>query len=195
MRDACSGLRMTLSPRPIPLVIALAAGSTTSALACGASINVVYEGDVRFEHCMALDDRATSKSAAQKSCWEEWGKYYTFGQTRDRVDYARLRQKQLSGDGDGGDGATANRSLALRAVPEPTTVLAPPPMMLADAGRPPEADAAAPDASALDAAELPAAACASQCGDGWASCKKACTTAACEKTCATSYKRCMKKCF
>ena len=43
-------------------------GSATGLLACGASINAVYEGDVRFEHCMALDEHPEEKSTAQKAC-------------------------------------------------------------------------------------------------------------------------------
>lgn len=187
---------MKSSLRRLLLVVALASGSAAFPLACGASINAVYEGDVRFEHCMALDEQTDAKAAAQKGCWEEWVKYYTFGQTRDRVSYARQRQKQLSGESGLGDGAPAPQSLAQRVVPEPTTVLAPPPqLILADAGRPAELDAAAPASSTPDASELPAAACAAQCGETWASCKKVCSNAACEKTCATAYKRCMKKCF
>jgi len=176
------------------LVIALAAGSALSVLACGASLNAVYEGDVRFEHCMALDEGDEVKSTLRKSCWEEWIKYYTFGQTRDRVDYARLRQKQLSGASDFDDGSRSPPAVAQRAVPEPTTVLAPPPMMIVtDAGKAPEADAAA--SSSADALEPPAAACATTCRETWTTAKRACTTAACEKTAAATYKRCMKRCY
>src|SRR3954466_14812757 len=65
------------------------------AVSCGASIQAVYEGDVRFEHCMALDARPDVKPTIRGNCWEEWVKFYTFGQTRDRVDYALMREKQL----------------------------------------------------------------------------------------------------
>ncbi|MFO0593510.1 MAG: hypothetical protein U0441_38570 [Polyangiaceae bacterium] len=174
-------------------VVALAPVCAVSVLACGASINAVYEGDVRFEHCMALDSHSGEKSTIQLSCWDEWVKYYTFGQTRDRVEYARRRQRELSGESDFQE-TSAPSVVAQRAVPEPTNVLAPPPMMFGDAGAP--ADAAPPDASAKpEDAEPPAAACAAQCRDAWTPCKQACTTAACEKTCEKTYKRCMKKCF
>lgn len=166
-----------------------------SALACGASINAVYEGDVRFEHCMALDERGDVKSTIRKSCWGEWVKYYTFGQTRDRVDYARLREKHLSGSSDFDDGSWSPPMLAQRVVPEPTTVLAPPPMTLGDAGASSEVDAAAAASSSASALEPPAAACATPCRETWATAKQACTNAACEKTAAAAYKRCMKKCF
>jgi hypothetical protein len=177
---------------PVFVVVVLASGSAIGALACGASINAVYEGDVRFEHCMALDEHSDEKSTIQRSCWDEWAKYYTYGQTRDRVEYARRRQKQLSGESDFEE-TSAPDVIARRAVPEPTTVLAPPPMMFADAGKPPDADASA--TAKVDAPEPPAAACATQCRDAWTPCKQGCAAASCEKTCAAAYKRCMKKCF
>lgn len=197
MRAAHVGGRLALSMKLPPArtltVVALTPVCAISVLACGASINAVYEGDVRFEHCMALDSHAGEKSTIQVSCWDEWVKYYTFGQTRDRVEYARRRQRELSGESDFEETA-APSLIARRAVPEPTNVLAPPPMMLTDAGAP--ADAATPDASAkVEDAEPPAAACASQCRDAWAPCTRACTSSPCEKTCEKTYKRCMKKCF
>ncbi len=176
---------------PVVVTVVLASGCAIGAIACGASINAVYEGDVRFEHCMALDESSDKKSTIQRSCWDEWAKYYTYGQTRDRVEYARRRQKQLSGESDFEE--TSAPVVAQRAVPEATTVLAPPPMMFADAGKSPDVD---PSAKAkVEAPEPPAAACASQCRDVWTPCKQACTAAACEKTCEKTYKRCMKKCF
>src|SRR5690349_10634748 len=57
--------------------------------ACGASIQALYEGDVRFERCMALDERADVKPTLRRACWDEWLEFYTFGQTRDRIDHAR----------------------------------------------------------------------------------------------------------
>src|SRR3954466_10275807 len=79
------------------------------AISCGASIQAIYEGDVRFEHCMALDSRPDVKPTLRRACWDEWKKFYTFGQTRDRVDYAAVRTAQLSivSDFDEGDWATA----------------------------------------------------------------------------------------
>ncbi len=181
---------------PLGRVLSLAALSTLCAiafLACGASINAVYEGDVRFEHCMALDEHEGEKSTIQRSCWDEWAKYYTYGQTRDRVEYARRRLRELSGASDFEE-TTAPSLVAQRAVPEPTNVLAPPPMMLSDAGPTPDADAS--DASAkVEIADPPAAACATQCRDAWTPCEQACGDASCKKTCEKTYKRCMKKCF
>ena len=63
---------------------------------CGASIQSLYEGDVRFEHCMALDAEPGVKAVFRRACWTEWLTFYTYGQTRDRVTFARKRVKQLS---------------------------------------------------------------------------------------------------
>ena len=176
-------------------MILLAITSATCAIACGASINAVYESDVRFEHCMALEGHAEGKPTTQKTCWDEWVKYYTYGQTRDRVDYARMRQKQLSNESDFSEDKWAPPAVAQRAVPEPTSVLAPPPMMIADAGQASDASADADATSQAPAVEPPGAACATVCRDAWTPCKQACTTPACEKACERKYRTCMDRCF
>jgi hypothetical protein len=169
----------------------------TAATACGASIQALYEGDVRFEHCMALDSRADAKPTLRRACWEEWVQFYTFGQTRDRVEYARLRKKQLSNssDFDEGEWAIAPQPTA-PAVPDPTSVLAPPPLTLASDGGPPELDAGNDaGADAGEDAAPPGARCSVECEQSWTLCRQECTTPACEKRCATRYKGCMRKCF
>jgi hypothetical protein len=179
----------------------LAIALLTAVTACGASIQAVYEGDVRFEHCMALDSRPDTKPTLLSACWEEWVKFYTFGQTRDRVEYAKLRQKQLSTSSDFDEGEWAAQNTRA-AVPEPTSVLEPPPMTLASDGGgapPPPEDAGADggvDAGG-DAAipPPPGAACGSECDESWTFCRKECKSAACEKGCAGNHKRCMRKCF
>lgn len=171
-------------------VFALALASAAGALACGASINAVYESDVRFEHCMAIDDRPGEIAESRKTCWDEWVKYYTYGQTRDRVDYARRRRKDLSDSNDGSKESWAPPALAQRVVPEPTTVLAPPPLTLADAKTAEPAASATP----VKVDDPPSTVCSTQCRDTWTTCKQACTGPACDK-CSATYKRCMKKCF
>jgi len=66
---------------------------------CGASIQAVYEGDVRFERCMALDVRPEIAVGERRECWTDWVVFYTYGQTRDRLRHAHLRIKQLSAGG------------------------------------------------------------------------------------------------
>jgi len=174
--------------------VILAAG----VISCGASIQAVYEGDVRFEHCMAIDSSPDVKPALPAQCWEEWLKFYTFGQTRDRIEHARTRVKQLGASSDFSEGEWRSQPPPkAAAVPDPTSVLAPPPMLLATDGGAQEGGAPL-DGGAADAAAnvpLPGADCAAECEPAYASCRKECKTPACEKGCATKYKRCMKRCF
>lgn len=166
-----------------------------SVVSCGASLQAVYEGDVRFEHCMALDARPDVKPTIRRTCWDEWRKFYTFGQTRDRIEYAALRDRQLSvaSDFDEGDAQLA-RAGGPSAV-EPTSALAPPPRLVAasDAGFVDAQVDAPPDAEADSAP--PAASCAAECEQAWGFCRGECKTAPCDKGCSSKYKRCMKRCF
>lgn len=88
--------------------------------ACGASIHAVYEGDVRFEHCMALDSRPDVRPTIRGACWSEWLDFYTFGQTRDRVEYAEVRGRQLRGTSDFDDGDAPAAQPDRRPVPAPS---------------------------------------------------------------------------
>ncbi|HHH28185.1 MAG TPA: hypothetical protein ENK57_07550, partial [Polyangiaceae bacterium] len=60
-------------------------GASLASVGCGHSIQAVYEADVRFEHCMAMDAQPNVKPRIRKQCWKEWLAFYTYGQTRDRV--------------------------------------------------------------------------------------------------------------
>ena len=183
--------RFTSRMRRRTLFGVVAAMGTT---ACGASIQAVYEGDVRFEHCMALDSRPDIKPTIRKACWEEWVRFYTFGQTRDRVEHARRRERQLSASSDFDEGDWSETPRAPAAVPEPTTVLAPPPMMLVvDAGAPPEASDAGE--TVVEEGPPPGAACAGECDESWKLCRADCRSSSCEKGCTGKYKRCMRRCF
>jgi hypothetical protein len=117
----------------------LALGLPLTALtACGASITALYEGDVRFEHCMALDEESTAKASHRAACWSEWVAHYSFGQTRDRIDYAKRRVRRLEGsEPEGSEPKTVG-------VGAPSSTHAPPPLIeRSDAGAP----APAPSAS------------------------------------------------
>jgi hypothetical protein len=165
-------------------------------VSCGASLQALYEGDVRFEHCMALDSRSDMKPTIRRACWDEWRTYYTFGQTRDRIEYAALRDRQLSGASDFDEGDWQIDGSGGPSSVDPTSALAPPPMLIAapvvDAGVE-DAQADASDAEADSAP--PAAPCASDCEQSWSSCRGECNAASCEKECSSKYKRCMKRCF
>lgn len=179
------------APRLALRLLAALAASCAGALSCGAGIQALYEGDVRFEHCMALDARPDVKPTIRRACWEDWTKFYTFGQTRDRIDYARLREKQLiaSSDFDEADWAAA-RSNGPSAAPDPTSALAPPPMMMATDGGPPAA--LAPDAG--DGGPPARGDCATDCQQSLDACRHDCKTAPCEKACSARYKRCSGRC-
>jgi len=200
-----------LRPSPVSILrskarrlgVALFFLSPAALLACGASIQAVYEGDVRFEHCMALDARPDVKPTIRRACWEEWVTFYTFGQTRDRIDYAQMREQQLSTASDFDEGEWEPvKSSGPSAVPEPTSALAPPPMLLATDGGTESVEVdAGTDAADADTSHTavehapPSADCAAECEQAWNFCRKDCKAAPCEKSCAGKYKRCMKRCF
>ena len=150
---------------------------------------------MRFEHCMALDARPDVKPTIRRTCWDEWRKFYTFGQTRDRTEYAALRDHQLGVASDFDEGDAQLAKAVGPSVVDPTSALAPPPRLIAavDSGL---ADALpdAPKDAEIDAAP-PAAGCAADCEQAWTFCRNECKTAPCEKACSSKYKRCMKRCF
>jgi len=168
-----------------PAAAAAAAIAGAGAVSCGASIQVLYEGDVRFEHCMALDARPDVKPTIRRMCWVEWAQFYTYGQTRDRIDYALLREKQLStaSDFDEADWVSPNAGRSI-AAPDPTSAFAPPPLTLAT-------DGGAPDASRADPGPSD---CAADCQQSLDACRQGCKTAPCEKACSGRYKKCTKRC-
>ena len=176
--------------RPAVPFAAIALVATT---ACGASIQAVYEGDARFEHCMALDARADMRPTIRSACWNEWLEFYTFGQTRDRVEYAERRQRQLHASSDFDEGDAPAAAPIARATPDPTSVLAPPPRIVApDAGPPALVSVSV---SPPPEPPLPGADCTHTCEDGHAACRKDCTVPACDKACEGRYRRCMRRCF
>lgn len=167
--------------RLFPVLTVIAA---LGAVSCGASIQALYESDIRFEHCMALDARPDVKPTIRRACWEEWAQWYTYGQTRDRIEYAHLREKQLSTASDF-DEADWNpvKSGPQIAAPDPTSAIAPPPMLLATDGGAPSTDVKPKEGD-----------CAADCQQAADSCRQACKTPACEKSCSARYKKCSKRC-
>jgi hypothetical protein len=133
---------------------ALVAFGALAGAACGPSFQTVYENDARFEHCYALDETPTAAMTRKADCWNDWTKNHTYGQTRDRVEYARARYDALStvpqlptdeammaaAPGEGTNADTA-------AAPTPTSAFAPPPKTEArDGGFTPPPDASTADA-------------------------------------------------
>lgn len=67
--------------------------------ACGPSFEAIQEGDLRFAHCDRLDVDPNIAPSHRLHCWREWRRVYTYGQTRDRVEYAQRRIAEVvSGD-------------------------------------------------------------------------------------------------
>ncbi|MBW2523370.1 MAG: hypothetical protein JRI23_04320 [Deltaproteobacteria bacterium] len=158
-------------------VVAAAAGIGLAA--CGASIQAVYEGDVRFEHCMALDAQPDVKPHIRRACWREWLSFYTYGQTRDRVRHAQMRIRQLSGlPGQVDEQGTG------KAAPAADVAAAP------GAGT---ASASAPTAAASGPTASQAR-CVEDCEALRADCRSDCRTHGCEKSCALAFRSCITSC-
>jgi hypothetical protein len=124
------------APRPW-IVLASAAGFVVAAVwgvACGPSVQFIYEGNIRFEHCYRLDFDERIAPSHRRACWVEWSDQFSNGQTRDRLEYAKRRIEML-GAGDGAalslhleDPSDAGPSVGSSdPTPVPTTAHAPPP--------------------------------------------------------------------
>lgn len=87
-------------PRLLRLTVPLLSWVGAAVLsACGPSFEVLAEGDLRFAHCDRLDLDPKIAPSHRLHCWREWRRTYTYGQTRDRVEYAARRIAEVvSGD-------------------------------------------------------------------------------------------------
>jgi hypothetical protein len=199
----------------LTVVRALAAAAfVLGAAACGPSFQAIYEGNARFEHCYALEEHPQTPVREKSDCWHDWSERYTYGQTRDRIQYAIARYVALAQAENvptdealmmGAPGVTPRVSTIT--APAPTNAFAPPPKVLeGDAGfvRPsevthsvgvPETPPPPPPAPP----PLPSQDCGGTCASTFYECKGGCdpdagakkSCAACEKT----YRGCMKGCF
>jgi hypothetical protein len=179
---------------------ATALGGGTS---CGPSMQSIYEGDVRFEHCYRLDLEQDVASPHRQACWTTWLDRYTYGQSRDKLEYARRRVRAFAGgDGDRPQlrlGASQQTQRDARqfylVVPAPTSVHAPPPPI---ATRMNVAEPAPVTTSSSAAKVAPGEGCAEECREAFTSCNQACDpvakSPAC-KSCDPDYKKCMQRCF
>jgi hypothetical protein len=194
----------------LSLAVALAA---VGVAACGPSFQTVYEGELNFEHCYALDQSNVSNDA-RKECWREWLHGYTYGQSNDRVEYAATRFSELSLDEslpsedvkDGGArGHRVRRPESTVAAPVPTNAFAPPPNTSGGEGHdgreprdstPLRQAAAVPAIGPSDAgaAGAPGAECVSACGERLDTCRVGCKDGACA-VCEKTYRTCMPACF
>lgn len=191
--------------RPLLLVI-----SSGVMQACGPSFQVVYEGDSRFEHCYALDENQNVLMQQKSDCWADWMKHYTYGQTRDRVEFAAMRYRAImradtlpTDEAIMGAAPGEGKSTAIHAAPAPTSAFAPPPMTNAntEAGAP-----ATPNAEPLPSVSEPssrppsspprprAAVCVDGCSDQWQTCRSTCSRRACA-ACDKAFETCAKDCL
>lgn len=181
-------------------VVAAALGGGSS---CGPSMQSIYEGDVRFEHCYRLDLEQDVATTHRQACWSTWLDRYTYGQSRDKLEYARRRVRAFtSGDADRPELSVGEAQQTQRdarqfylVVPAPTSVHAPPPPIATRVNVAEPAPATPPSAAAKVA---PGEHCAEECRGAFTSCNQACDpvakSTAC-KSCDPDYKKCMQRCF
>jgi len=187
---------------------------------CGPSAQSIYEGDVRFEHCYRLDLELDVAMSHRQACWTAWLDRYTYGQSRDRLEYARRRVRAFaSGDADRpalrvGENQQPDSRQFYLVVPSPTSVHAPPPPIATRMNLVPDAppsnsadptkpgDKIAAPSNSTEAAKpskpAPGEDCSEACRNAFGSCNLACDPAAkgaaC-KSCDPDYKKCMARCF
>jgi hypothetical protein len=180
---------------------------------CGPSVQSIYEGNVRFEHCYRLDLDLEIVPTHRRHCWEQWLESFRYGQPRDRVEYARKRLKLFAnGDFDRPVLELAPSPTAgatnLAVTPAPTSVHAPPPSM-AGGAKPEPASVVA--SAAPSNRPAPEAGCVGECDRSLGECRAAvCQDSAnggggsagatgvggpaCA-SCDQDYKSCMRRCF
>ncbi len=194
-----------LTPPGIFFGLAAFAGLTAllTGLSCGPSVQSIYEGDVRFEHCYKLDLEVDTAPTHREACWKEWLGMYTYGQPRDRIEYARRRARSFAtGDLDRpkldiGDAKKGEARQFYLVVPAPTSVYAPPPPIATrwygDAG-------ATPAAPTVALATAPGDKCGNDCRKAFETCGRPCDPDAGKQgpgcnACDPDYRTCMKRCF
>lgn len=192
--------------------------------ACGPSFQAIYEGDARFERCYALEENPLTSMSKKADCWRDWSEHYTYGQTRDRVQYAIARYVALSAASE----APTDEAMMLAApgvtprltniaAPAPTSAFAPPPKVLSDA---PDADVERPNERASDRVKVvtgsphgpdassepvpPSQACADGCLTDYRACRAQCVGPKADarvlggvpcRACDGTYRGCMHTCF
>jgi hypothetical protein len=185
-----------------------------AALGCGPSFQAVYECDVHFEHCYALD-QGDGSADTKRQCWRDWLRGYTYGQPRDRVEYARSRTRDTNtepplatvaeplapADASRANGASPEPSRASAAALLPRSAFTPPPIVNAVDSEDGSAGAKSSGGSSATRvveggapALVPGAECAQSCEEHWGGCRDACKGGACG-ACDSAYRRCARSCF
>jgi hypothetical protein len=168
-------------------------------------VQSIHEGNVRFEHCYRLDLETEAASGHRRACWTTWLERYTYGQSRDRLEYANRRVVAFkSGDTAppklqvGGETRPDESRQFYLVVPAPTSVHAPPAPIATRVNVPTEPPPEPARSAAASGTPAPGEGCAAACGSAFASCKEVCdgqTASTACKSCDPDYKKCMQRCF
>jgi hypothetical protein len=179
--------RLVSAPRGLAFGLAVALASSLGLQSCGPSFEAIQEGDLRFAHCDRLDLDPHIAPSHRLHCWREWRRVYTYGQTRDRVDYAQRRIAEVvSGDPDPPfELPTTPRTPDELATVKPTPVHSPPPAVVPMTS----VESLAHDSDGVSPV------CRSRCEAGHASCGPGCESqpTGC-KDCETSLEICLSNC-
>jgi hypothetical protein len=159
---------------------------------CGPSFQATYECDVRFEHCYALDETVASADV-KRQCWHEWLSSYTFGQSRDRIEFATSRVQSFQNPPGSPDDDPPPAPTRAVAAPLPTNAFAPPPPV-ASAETMAVASSSAPAMARPPPARAPGAECAERCEQRWTACHETCRGATCPH-CDRTYRACLPVCL
>lgn len=170
------------------LVLAVVLG-----FACGPSFHAIHEGNARFEHCYALEENPQSAMREKADCWRDWSEHYTYGQTRDRIQYATARYVALTQ----APSLPTDEALMMAApgetgrvttitAPAPTNAFAPPPKVLdpVDGGVMPMAPTPRPSDLNPVLGQTPDA------GGGASPATPALPRSSCSEACAMTYRDC-----
>ena len=168
--------------------------------ACSLTYQSLYEGDARFEHCYRLDEEKQIQLKEKQRCWHDWSAKHTYGQSRDRIEYALGRERALGQTLASGD--TAPRGLVFPGgiiwAPQPMSAFAPPPQIMTHDAGAPDAErtrTAASFAERADAPLAPGASCGGACSKTWVQCGEQCRMNGCQSGCDDRYRICMRSCF
>lgn len=198
-------------PTPPPPSLGRCGGPTFAlallSTACGASYQSVYENEVHFEHCYAVDVSPNMPHGTKLQCWTDWTQRFSQGQPRDRVEYALARQRALIS---GSDDPAPRMTIGGQASPGPPPVAASPvaaPLPRTPYEGPPATMALAAQAATLSAAPpsppppkpdrnlSPTQLCTRDCGEAFTSCATACRQNPCYNRCGDLAKKCIAECL
>lgn len=170
---------------------------------CGSSYQAMYESELRFEHCYALDESASASLQDKGQCWRDWTQHYAPAQTRDRVEYANARSKALARAPslptdealmEAAPGVVATTNLLV--APAPTSAFAPPPITERGPQASPTLSAASAEPSAVGTQPRSVpheVECAASCTQAFQSCVGACSGRGCTP-CEAALVACAKGC-